>query len=92
MIEDDEEAAYFLRRARQEAELAAVSASPKAASAHRILSLSYSAKALLAHVDAVEVPGALPRPAHHTDHDRPPREAGDVMASVADAADKGESP
>jgi hypothetical protein len=61
MIDTDDEAAYFLARARQEAEAAAASAHPTAASAHRILSMNYSAKALLAHVDADDGRGAFPQ-------------------------------
>ncbi len=61
MIDDDGEAGYFLRRARQEAQLALASVTQAAASAHRTLSNHYAAKALLAHVDDADAPGAFPQ-------------------------------
>lgn len=46
-----DESSYFLLRARQEVEQAAVAAGPEAVAAHRELAMLYSVKALLAHAD-----------------------------------------
>lgn len=46
----DDDLSYYLDRARQEAQAAEAAAVPEAATAHRTLSVRYSAKALLAGV------------------------------------------
>jgi len=52
---------YYLRRAKEEAHRALTSARPEVAAAHRGLSIGYSAKALLARVNAPDAP-AMPMP------------------------------
>jgi hypothetical protein len=52
----DDEASYFLERAKQELERAAGAEHPQAAAAHRALSTRYSVKALLTQADTGDEP------------------------------------
>ncbi|TZG29452.1 hypothetical protein [Sphingomonas montanisoli] len=56
MTELDDEAAYLLRRAREEKEQAAAAAHPNATAAHRALAERYTTRALMAQIDADEDP------------------------------------
>ncbi len=56
MTEAETDLVYFMRRAREEAHSALKADKPEVAAAHHGLSVRYSAKALLAHIEREDAP------------------------------------